>query len=323
MKRPIALVFLAALFAVAPLSIGQAIAEEEPAPEVIWESEEKLDYPPWNGMAFESFLKVDEHIYTFRRSIHRTMILVTDEGVVVFDPLKPVTSERLYELIGKVTDKPVKYVFYTHNHWDHSRGAQVFKEAGATVVSHVNAKEWLQEHPHPEVVIPDMTWGEGEVFETADFTFGGIEMKTIFVGPSHGVGMTAFYFPQKELLHIVDIISPGRVPPGMMPDFSPRGEIAALNHLMTYDFQWVISAHEPPIVVDKKVVSDTARYYEIMAAGTNEAIEKVGDDGSPWDYMKVMQPPHAVDDKYKSWRMYDKWWKGNVVRVVIEKRLGL
>ena len=55
-----------------------------------------------------------------------------------------------------------------------------FKDAGATVVSHVDAKEWIQEHPHPELVVPDMTWGTGEVFETADFDFDGIEMKTIF-----------------------------------------------------------------------------------------------------------------------------------------------
>ena len=108
-----------------------------------------------------------------------------------------------------------------------------------------------------------------------------------------------------------------------MPDFSPRGEVKALNHLADYDFEWVISAHEPPLVVDRSTVTDTALYYEIMHQSTREAIAKGGDDGSPWDYMKAIKPPHVVDDRFAAWRMYDKWWKGNVVRVIIQERLGL
>lgn len=47
-----------------------------------------------------------------------------------------VMAEALLAEIREVTDKPVKYLILTHMHPDHVLGAQVFKDAGATVIGH-------------------------------------------------------------------------------------------------------------------------------------------------------------------------------------------
>jgi glyoxylase-like metal-dependent hydrolase (beta-lactamase superfamily II) len=45
--------------------------------------------------------------------------------------------------IKKVSNQPIKYLIYSHQHFDRHRGRQRFKDAGATIVAHTRAKEWL------------------------------------------------------------------------------------------------------------------------------------------------------------------------------------
>ena len=59
--------------------------------------------------------------------------MVTPDGVIATDPLTPKDAKQMREEIRKVTDKPVKYLVYSHHHYDHIAGGKPFKEAGATV----------------------------------------------------------------------------------------------------------------------------------------------------------------------------------------------
>jgi len=34
------------------------------------------------------------------------------------------------QAIQESTDKPVRFLLHSHNHWDHASGGQVFKDAG-------------------------------------------------------------------------------------------------------------------------------------------------------------------------------------------------
>jgi glyoxylase-like metal-dependent hydrolase (beta-lactamase superfamily II) len=43
-----------------------------------------------------------------------------------------------------VTRAPIKYVVYSHHHYDHIAGGRPFKELGATFVAHRNAKTRLE-----------------------------------------------------------------------------------------------------------------------------------------------------------------------------------
>jgi glyoxylase-like metal-dependent hydrolase (beta-lactamase superfamily II) len=64
--------------------------------------------------------------------------------VVVVDALgSPELARRLMTEIAKVTSKPIHTVVLTHYHADHIYGLQVFKDAGARVVAHSAAREYL------------------------------------------------------------------------------------------------------------------------------------------------------------------------------------
>jgi len=86
------------------------------------------------------------------------MFVVTAEGVIATDPVaygRPTGGQTYLDEIRKVTDKPVKYVIYSHHHFDHIAGGKALKDAGATFVAHRRAKERLEKLSDPHTVLPD------------------------------------------------------------------------------------------------------------------------------------------------------------------------
>ena len=55
-------------------------------------------------------------------------------GVIATDPVaygRPHGGQHYVDEIRKVTDKPIKYLIYSHHHYDHIAGGKAFKDAGA------------------------------------------------------------------------------------------------------------------------------------------------------------------------------------------------
>jgi len=67
--------------------------------------------------------------YTFRYTGVRNIFLITRDGVIVTDPIEPEAATVLRAEIRKLTPLPVKYVIYSHQHWDHVRGGRIFADA--------------------------------------------------------------------------------------------------------------------------------------------------------------------------------------------------
>ena len=70
------------------------------------------------------------------------MFVVTKDGVIATDPigLRRPAAKTYIEEIQKITKAPIKYVIYSHSHYDHIAGGKPFKDLGATFIAHKNAK---------------------------------------------------------------------------------------------------------------------------------------------------------------------------------------
>ena len=124
---------------------------------------------PMGGKDFGTSVKnIGDGLYVFRWWVYRTFFLVTDEGVIVADPLNPKAAKLLQKEIRKATDKPVKYVVYSHNHHDHISGGSIFKEEGATFIAHKNVLKELGDHPHPLTPLPDITFEDSYTVKLGD-----------------------------------------------------------------------------------------------------------------------------------------------------------
>jgi glyoxylase-like metal-dependent hydrolase (beta-lactamase superfamily II) len=68
-----------------------------------------------------------------------SVAIVSDDGVLVFDANgTPAAARAVLAQIRRLTKQPVRYLVYSHWHWDHWYGAEVYAAAfpGLTIVSH-------------------------------------------------------------------------------------------------------------------------------------------------------------------------------------------
>src|SRR5438552_9769799 len=102
--------------------------------------------------------KIADNVYMFRYEGHQAMFVVTSEGVIATDPIsenRPAAAAYIAE-IRKITQAPIRYVVYSHSHYDHIAGGKPFKDAGAIFVAHKNTKSLLEERKAPDIVVPDL-----------------------------------------------------------------------------------------------------------------------------------------------------------------------
>src|SRR5947207_8209675 len=119
--------------------------------------------------------KVDgtDNVYIFRYQGHQAMFVVTKDGVIATDPigyLRPQAVKTYVDEIKKVTDKPIKYLIYSHHHFDHIAGGKPFKDLGAKVIAHKLAKERLVKIQDPHTVLADETMGDKRTIKLGDTT---------------------------------------------------------------------------------------------------------------------------------------------------------
>ena len=82
--------------------------------------------------------KITDNVYAFRYQFHQAMFVVTPDGVIATDPigfLRPQAVTTYIDEIRKVTQAPIRYVVYSHHHYDHIAGGKAFKDAGAHIVA--------------------------------------------------------------------------------------------------------------------------------------------------------------------------------------------
>ena len=63
-----------------------------------------------------------DNVYVFRYGNRQSMFIVTPAGVIATDPIAygfPETVPTYLKEIRKVTDRPIKYLIYSHHHFDH------------------------------------------------------------------------------------------------------------------------------------------------------------------------------------------------------------
>jgi len=268
------------------------------------------DYPttePVGGETFgHSVTHIGDNIYVFRWWVYRNFFIVTDEGVIATDPMNPKAAKLLKQEIEKVTDKPIRYVLYSHNHHDHISGGIVLDGEGVEFVGHENVAKELMDHPNPTLPAPDITFTDNYTVE-----LGGRRVELEYYGPNHGESLVIMRLPKEKIIFVVDIVTPRRVAFRIMPDFWPDEWVRTLKEIEATDYDYVISGHGPetePAIEPAIVVTEQREYIEDLMA----AVKSEMDAGthSPDKLQQTVKLP-----KYENWRAYDDWLPMNVERI--------
>jgi glyoxylase-like metal-dependent hydrolase (beta-lactamase superfamily II) len=169
--------------------------------------------------------KITENVYIFRYVGHQSMFVVTPDGVIATDPigyLRPQAVTTYIAEIRKVTPAPIKYVVYSHHHYDHIAGGKPFKDLGAIFIAHRNAKTRLEALKYPDAVIPDVAVDNLHIIE-----LGGVRVELHYVGRNHSDNSLVMLVPKDKILFTVDFIPIETVQKQYMTDLSDAVKLAA------------------------------------------------------------------------------------------------
>lgn len=77
-------------------------------------------------------------VFRFRNNFRYSLVVVTDEGVVVVNPINEAAATWLKEEIKTISGRPITHLIYSHSHLDHASGGSVYTDS-ARVVAQANA----------------------------------------------------------------------------------------------------------------------------------------------------------------------------------------
>ncbi len=213
--------------------------------------------------------------------------VITPAGVVVIDALgSPALALRLLAEIRKHTDKPVTHVILTHYHADHIYGVQALKAAGAKILAHQAAREYLNsdtarlrlEASRTELapwidkdtrLVPADEWLDGE----RELVVGGMRFQIKPVGPSHTPEDLVVYLPQEKVLFAGDLVFRSRVP--FVGQADSRQWIKALDSLLTFDATVIVPGHGPLSTEARKDMELTRDYLVYLRTVMGQAAKNL------------------------------------------------
>jgi cyclase len=142
--------------------------------------------------------------------------IVFKDYVLAIDANYPWGAKEILQEIKKTSDKPVRFVFNTHYHHDHTFGNCVFADAGATIVSTKKTAEEMH-------TLGQYEWDHGSDYSGADmsgfrrefpsltfdkqliFDDGIHRVELIKMGPAHSGGDGVAYLPKEKILVTGDL----------------------------------------------------------------------------------------------------------------------
>ena len=218
-----------------------------------------------------------------RNFISNAGFIVTPGGVVVVDALgSPALASELLAEIRKVTPQPIRHVILTHYHADHLYGLQVLKAAGANVIAHAAAREYLnsdaarhrldasRDELRPWIdaatrLVPADRWIEGDT----DLTIGGAEIQIRHVGPAHTPEDVVVFVPRAGALFTGDLVFRGRIPYVGQADSGKW--IASLERVLALNARVMLPGHGPASSAPRQDIELTRDYLHFLREAMREA----------------------------------------------------
>jgi glyoxylase-like metal-dependent hydrolase (beta-lactamase superfamily II) len=165
--------------------------------------------------------KLADGVWHVTGGSHHSVVVEFKDYIAVIEA--PLGEERSMAVLAEakklVPNKPVKYVFTTHHHFDHSGGLRTYVAEGATIVTHQSNVPYFEKSTvAPATVAPD-----AQAKSPKPPTFQAVADKWVLTdgsqtiesyatdGDTHTKEYTLIYLPKARVLVEGDAYSPGPV----------------------------------------------------------------------------------------------------------------
>lgn len=244
--------------------------------------------------------QVKNNVYRFSFEHYHSAFMVTDEGIVVTDPINEEASNWLKSQLEERFDVPVRYMVYSHNHIDHVMGGDVLDNGDVTVVAHEFAAQDLEWTRVP-TAMPELTFSDELTLE-----LGNSSVELRYHGPNNGRGNISMRFMPANVMYVVDWVVLGRMMYKDLPGYDIHGVIASTEELLnSQPFDLFVGGHGA--TGTQKDVEEYLDYAKALYDAVRDGI-LAGKD------LDVLQAEIQLPD-YRHLAMYDEWLPLNIAGV--------
>lgn len=231
-------------------------------------------------------VKVTEGVYMFEnsRGSSNSTVVITDEGVVVFD-FHIGTADQVMSWIRENTDKKVRFLIASHSAGDHATGAwhfraddpiyiatkpvaqDLFMQEGAEFAERKQSDDPRRAaYKNAELVRPDIGFED-----SMTLYFGGLTFQLTAEGRGHSTGDLTVFIPQRRVMLMGDLldteIHPGQGESGGIFYSNVNGWIGILDRIMARNLpvDTYIPGHGP-VHIGRGVedLEEQKRYFVVM-----------------------------------------------------------
>ncbi|MGH6789068.1 MAG: MBL fold metallo-hydrolase [Pseudolabrys sp.] len=273
--------------------------------------------PDWSKVSVTT-VELGHRTYMLSNGISGNVtVAVGDDGIIMVDGQHAPMHDKLKAAIAAVSTQPIKYLVNTHHHGDHTGGNAQFAADGATVVGHINERNYLaagttsntngvKVPPVAAEALPKMTYDgdTGPVLEVKG-------RKAVLRHPAnaHTGGDTYVYFAEANVLSTGDTFTNGRYANiDWMNGGSIDGMIKANEAYLALanDNTKIVPGHGP--LATKAQVAE----FHAMLVAVRARMAKLIADGKSEDEISAAKPFADFDAKYAAGEQQSK----NFMRVV-------
>ena len=245
--------------------------------------------------------KIADNVYAYTYNVHRSLFVVTGDGILATDPQSEAAAARFVEEIRKISPAPIRYLVYSHHHADHVSGGAAFGSE-PVVIAQQKAYDAIAADPGT-IVPPELTFAKD-----MSVHLGALEVRLVYPGPSETDSNIVVYIPERKVAFMVDAVSVRTVPWRNMRSGNPHAWRAALQKLDELEFEILVPGHGP--IGKKSDVALYVRYFEDLTSAVQARI----DAGETLEQVQeTLELP-----QYADWMRYDSHFKLNIEGVYRE-----
>lgn len=235
-----------------------------------------------------SIEQVEGDVYRFQNNFHIAMFVVTEDGIVVTDPIDADAVAWLKDQLAEKFDKPVTHMIMSHSHADHASGGQAWGDID--VIAHENFPAHV-EAGDVDTAMPTETFADSQSLEV-----GGKTFEMTYLGEGHGDDMIVTIVRPENVAFVVDVVSPKRLPWKDFPNTDIDELIAQIEVVESLDFDILLPGHN--VVGTKEDATATRLYVEHLKTEVEAALDA---GQSEADILAS-----DITDDYKDWAGYDQ-----------------
>lgn len=286
--------------------------------------------------------QITGNLYRGRSNAHYTAFLVTTEGTILADPINLGFAEWLKDELAERFDSEVRYVLYTHHHWDHASGGAPFADT-AIYVGHENmatALEWSLPGNYQAadldgngtLELSEISGGLANDFDNKDSNgdgsltgaevnqdivaptiayskkfvvkLGDSEVQMIYSGSNHSEDGSLIYFPAEKALFNADLINIKRLPFGLRGKETTPWK-ASIDVALSLDANIILPGHG--VIGNRQDLMDFRQYFDDL----REAVGPLAHTGMSIE--EIIET--NTMDAYKDWQLYDVMTPRNMTEI--------